>query len=619
MLRAFAFFVGFAVLTSPVWADIIVLKDGNIMEVKFVEMQKKDKKDILVFENEKKDKVKLVQKDIKGWFKKKPSWEVRAENQIWYTKENEKIRATWEQEFKFAQECRKRNLDDAAGEHFQKAYEIRKPAIKDEESDHKKISDWLEKDCELFDESLAEMRAVFEYKKKKIQDTVDGHMNLARFAEAEGLMTEAQAEYEGALKVDPKNTSARNAREKLLRSLEFPLDAGFYRGVRGPMRMAAKYLRTCQNPDGTFGWDPSYYGVHGHRAITSLALIALICAWEFDVLEKGEAAREVPKEISSALEIILSGEHRKGTQLQGLDIWGPIFEVDLLARCSRKKMLERYHERIRKRMTGALKDLIEVRKKEGGWMYYDFASSASFPTAAAIFSLLNAKNSGFEVNQADIDLACTVLGKLKFAEGSYNYEGAIGNGMHPSNSPVGASARSPVSEGALVACGRGTEQSLNMAVEYFFRWRPVLQAIKGEGGTHIGKGMVAPYYFLFGHYWTTRVVKLMDRPMQRRYLATMRAAMVSYQEPSDYSFWDWKGEKGDDDVAVKPFYQTYGTALAMMTLYHIASIEKDPALGQQKIENPNKLTPPKGEETPTGDGKKREDEKKDDEKKDEDK
>jgi hypothetical protein len=269
-------------------------------------------------------------------------------------------------------------------------------------------------------------------------------------------------------------------------------------------------------------------------------------------------------------------------------------------------------------MGDAIKDIVAVRKKEGGWMYYDFATSASFPTASAIFSLMNAKNSGFDVDQAVIDQACEVVSKLKFAEGSYNYEGAIGSGMHPSNSPVGAAGRSPVSEGSLVACGRGSEQSLNYAIDYFFRWRPVLQTIKGEGGTHIGKGMVAPYYFLFGHYWTTRVLKLLDRAPQRRYLATMRAVMLSYQEP-DYSFWDWKGEKGEDDVAVQPFYKVYGTALAMMTLYHIASIEKDPALGQQKIPGGEKLTPPKTD-TATGEEKKPDEERKpDEEKKPEDK
>jgi len=593
MARIAAFALGFAVLSSPIWADIIVLKDGNIMEVKFIEAKKKDKKDILVFENEKKEKFECGMKDIKpgGWFKKKPSWEKRAEELAWYEKEKAKERKTWDAEAKLGSECRRRDLDAQSRDHYLKAYELRKPTIKDDEKDHEAVSKWLETTAELFDESVGEMRAVLEYKRKKVGDVLDGHINLAKFCENEGMLPEAEEEWQAALKLAPTNSTAKSGLEKLRRAMEFPFDPGLRKSVAGAMKVAAKFLRAQQNPDGTFGADAAYYGVHGHRAMTCLSIIALMCQWEFEMLDKGDAAREVPKEISTAFELILEHKHPMGAGLRGFDIWGAIFEIDLLARASRKKAMERYHARIRTRMPETLKELDGYKKGDGGWMYYDFVNgSASFPTAAAILNLLNAKNSGFHVDEGMISGALNALEKLKFAEGSYNYHEDGLKGMHPSNSPVGASARSALGEGACLAAGKGSENSLRMSVDYFFRWRPVLAQIKGEGGTHIGKGMVAPYYFLFGHYWTTRVVKLL--PVHRGYLFAMRSYMLSYMDP-DGSFWDWKGEEVP--------YKVYGTALAMMTMYHIASTEKDPALGHQKLAAQEKPKEPENSATPTPD------------------
>jgi hypothetical protein len=571
------------VFTSPVFADILVLKDGNILEVKVLEMRKnKDKRDVFWVSNEQGEKFEVPVKDVVGRKPDKPSWEKRADNLKWYEGEKAKPRAAWDAEEKLAKECRKRDLDSQAADHFRKAYDLRKPSIKDEEADHQRTADWLEKTCELFDEALDEMRAVLSYKRKKLaeKDSASGHVGLARFCEGEGLLKEAEEEYLAAQKLDEKSSDAKNGLAKLRLAQEFPLGPAFYRSVRGQMRAAAKFLRSTQNPDGTFGADAHVYNVHGHRAMSCLSAIALMCVWEFDMLEKGDAARDVPKEIATVLDLVVEGKHpRYPTPLQSSDIWGAMFEIDLLARASRKKALSRWHERIRKRMPEVVKELDGYKKGDGGWMYYTFVqTSASFPTGCAILCLLNAKNSGFEIDGGMISKAASTLAGLKFGDGTYNYyeEGGL-KGMHPSNSPVGASARSPLCEGALIATGQGKDTSLKLAIDNFFRYRGALAAIKGDGGTHIGKGMVAPYYFLFGHYHTTRVIKLLDRSIQRAYLNEMRKWMGTYQEP-DGSFWDWKGEQVPSKV--------YGTALAIMTLYHIASTERDPGLGQQKIEGP---------------------------------
>ena len=562
----------FAGLALPARADILQMKDGNIIEVKITGTTKKaDKKDYFVVEDEKGAKKEIPIADVAGGIKGGTAGEIRAGNRKWYDKEKPLRKETWEDQAKFAKDCRKKNMDDEAEAHFKKAHELRLKATPDDEKVRAIFAGWLEKECELFDEALGEWRKIYVGKAGRAEKTAEARVSLAKWCLEQELYDEAKVEYEQALAIEPASTAAKQGLAKLHVAMEIPVDPGYYRMVKPSLAAAARYLRAQQNPDGSIGGDVTEYSVHGMRPMTALAAAALVAAWEFECIEKPEKAAEIPKEISKAVDFLITGQGV--AQIQGgIDNWGPIFTIELFARLLRKKLFEPKKEGLKKGINDAIASLKTAQKSDGGWMYYTFINTcSSFQTASAVLALCNAKNAGFEVDDGTIGRGADALAKLKYAEGSYDYYYLPpASGAEASHSAIGACARSPLCELALAAAGKGSEGSRLQAMNNFCTFQSVLEKIKGQKGTHIGKGMTAPYYFLFGHYWTTRCFRTLDRGPARARLGWMRNILLRYQE-GDGGFSDWPDTKS---------YKVYGTALVALSLQQIATTEKDPAFGK---------------------------------------
>lgn len=602
---------GFCLLSSLLSADILEDKEGNLLECKFVrDFQEKDKSGkpqlILVVKLEDGSERKYnVKQDVKQYVKtKQTSWEIKAENKKWFEKESAGVKELWKSQEDFAKKCQRKGLDEEAGDHFRKAYALRKTELETRETSPKpgekslddaakekarmELADWLEK-CDLFDEAYDERKSVYNLRKTKLDagtPTVADRRALADWCKRLELSEEALEQFQKLVEIDPANVSVKKEYDRLKKSIEIPMDAKFLRIARIRMGVAAKYVRSRQNSDGSFGADFVDNGVHTHRAITALSGIALLCDWDFSILSGKVSDEEVPKEILRAIDFILEFKPARGSGLAGEDVWGPIFGLDFFVRCYKRRQFQptvegdvatpsgagastspaaAYREKLKAGIEELIAEVKGLQRSDGGWYYYNFVQeSASFVTASAVASLLSAKEAGFDLGEIRMDEALKCIVSQKTGEGTYNYF----NMRELKQGPVGACARSSVCEFALMAGGQGQRDDIKRSIDIFFANRHILEKLRGSPETHIGKGKTAPYYLLFSHYWTSRAIKYLDKSKRKSYLNALlhgnppSRGLFAYQE-GDGTFGDWSGNP--------EHWKTYGTALAAMTFYHTAS------------------------------------------------
>src|SRR5206468_3303282 len=92
----------------------------------------------------------------------------------------------------------------------------------------------------------------------------------------------------------------------------------------------------------------------------------------------------------------------------------------------------------------------------------------------------------------------------------------------------------------------------------------------------------APYYFMFGHYWTARAMKQGPKDMRSLYVNCMRGYILAAQE-ADGTFKDFTGTKA---------YRVYATALGVLCMHELICSEPDPAFSVPKnLKNETVLTP----------------------------
>jgi hypothetical protein len=536
------------------------MKDGSVIECKIVkENVVKNNQQHFLIEDEKKAQREIPVDQIAAIFRGKPSWEVRADNLAWYEKESAKDRETWSKQFAFAKDCKRRQLDSQAVTHFEKAYELRKPEIKTA-ADREKLAKWLEKDCGLFDAAQTEYLAVYEEKKTTVAATPSDRFNLGKWCESKALYIEADTEYQEALKLDANYASAQRALERLKQLRETLVHPALYRSVKEQLIDGSGYYSKKILKDGSYGSDVSEAGVQGLRAMTALCGMGMIAQWEFEGVDKPDVLKTLPKEIDQALEFILGAPEQKKA-LRGPDVWGAIYSIEFLAKLLDKDALKTKREAIRAKLKACIDGLSRMQVQDGGWAYYDknLGRPNSFVTAPAILALTMAKKQGIDIPKDMIERAAKSLLAQRQSDGVFMYKSGA------RQSPEGSCARAPLCELALLLTGNSTKEKVQGAVDSFFKYRHILEKIKGQKGTHIGSGATAPYYFLMGHLYTARAIKALDKNVQGAYLTKLRDIMFGCQE-SDNSWWDTPLEKDN---------KIYGTALGVLTLYHLATLGSD--------------------------------------------
>lgn len=229
-------------------SDDILLKNGDVIEGKVDERAmaeanrgKPQSEWILIYTDEEGKRQRIRYDDVKHIARKKPSWEVRAENLDWYAKEHPKIKDTFAAQSSFARRCKQKKLDEEAAKHFRRAYELRKEELKGREmaaQDHIDLAKWCDR-AGLAEEERQEYKAAFELKRKELTrdaTTVKAYSDLATWCKKVELQEEAIHCYEEILMIDPTHAVARKAIDDLKSSIEYRLRsmiADYERAGRG--------------------------------------------------------------------------------------------------------------------------------------------------------------------------------------------------------------------------------------------------------------------------------------------------------------------------------------------------------------------------------------------------
>ena len=214
--------------------DDIVLKSGEVVEGDVKEIDQKA--GIIRVQVDEAGKTRTIKiKDVEKIFEKKTSWQRKAEYVKEYDRQLKMAKETWESQAALGKWCRTHMLSEKAPDHYKKAGALRldqlKQWVKDgivkddtaELEQRLKIAAWLAKDCNLPDESKSQYALCYSLKREKLgsPEKVETHLALATWAKSKGLEDVALGEWEKALEIDPKQSSAIAGVKSIKETLAF--------------------------------------------------------------------------------------------------------------------------------------------------------------------------------------------------------------------------------------------------------------------------------------------------------------------------------------------------------------------------------------------------------------
>ncbi|MCA9321508.1 MAG: hypothetical protein KDB53_12265, partial [Planctomycetes bacterium] len=120
----------------------------------------------------------------------------------------------------------------------------------------------------------------------------------------------------------------------------------------------------------------------------------------------------------------------------------------------------------------------------------------------------------------------------------------------------GSAGRMCVTEATLTLAGRGDPDRLLDAVKTFFEHHDALKVRKAKNNTHIPPYGVAPYYFMYAHYYAAQAIELLPASTERSALRT-RMVQLTLAEQNEGGGWNDR---------VFPRSINFGTAFGMSAL-----------------------------------------------------
>ncbi len=256
-------------------------------------------------------------------------------------------------------------------------------------------------------------------------------------------------------------------------------------------REAIDFLLAHQLPDGSWATPMGYTGdAPPTVAVTSICGAALLAHRQ---------RNEVALAVRRAEELVLRTELVADPKRQfDYTIWGDLFALRFLARCAEAGVGD--HARVVAAMERTIRDLRSEERTDGGWAYARLetgegqeGNSISFPTAAAVLALLEAKAAGAAVPEGMIDRAASAVARLRRADGTFAYMGLASAG-----DPAEAAYRSPLCALALLRTGKGDLAGLRTALDACLAHRKHDRRERGKVLCHTSPEGLASYYLLYG-------------------------------------------------------------------------------------------------------------------------
>jgi hypothetical protein len=350
-----------------------------------------------------------------------------------------------------------------------------------------------------------------------------------------------------------------------------------------PPDVAALFAHDCaellamQEGEGRREWP--YEGVYrtnenGRRRVipigyrvggTAIAGLALIEAPGLDA-ESGDERRAA---IERALEFVLASIEDPLMQPWTEDVydvrgWGHVYALTWLLRMRELDAVPAGREEDVERALAWFVDALEHGeiRPSGGWNYANHHAASPFMTAPAVLALLAAREQGFDVDGDCIDRALSALERGRAMSGSYAYTAPPSSRAEVDEPELafmdklpGAIGRMVAVETALTAAGRGDRDRLSAAVAAFFEHQEQLEVRRKQNGTHIRPYGVAPYYFMYAHYYAARAIALLEGTEREEAGDRLREILFAIREP----------EGGWND-RVFPRSRNFGTAMGLLAL-----------------------------------------------------
>jgi hypothetical protein len=296
----------------------------------------------------------------------------------------------------------------------------------------------------------------------------------------------------------------------------------------------------------------------GGTAICTIAL-AKAPGYEADAARAEAVARAVEYICSARSHPLMSEKDYTA----GYDVraWGYIYAIECLATL---KQLNRVPEAHAQAADDAMKWYIDALNKVeipqvGGWNYArprgrdTVAPPSPFMTGPAIQALWRAKAAGYAVDEKIIDRALAFLERSRAESGSVVYSGDATERSRDLS--PGAVGRMVVVESTLSQAGRNNPRDVRGAVDAFIVHWDWLKKRKQQTGTHVPPYGVAPYYFMFAHYYAAQAIEQLPAAERPEYRRRVNALLFSVRE-----------EDGSWNDRVFDRSASYGTAMAMMAM-----------------------------------------------------
>lgn len=314
---------------------------------------------------------------------------------------------------------------------------------------------------------------------------------------------------------------------------------------------------------------------------TSIGAIGLI--------ESGRYAKDpaVKEAVRKALEFVLNSlddpmmaEAFNGTyDVRG---WGHAYALFFLLRL---RDAEGIPAELSGKVKSAEKWLVDTLEKSaipdsGGWNYSRRSGYRSpkngaspFMTAPTLQVLFYAAARGHKPDVKVIESALDALERARNESGGYDYTAPVKpqpptpeEKLQFMDKLPGSIGRMVAVESTLVLAGRGDQKRLTAAVDAFFEHWQNLEVRRKKTGTHIQPYGVAPYYFMYGHYFAAQAIELVEDKDFRDSRRSKLAATLAQVREAD----------GGWNDRVFPRSEGFGTAMALLAL-RMKDLPKIPA------------------------------------------
>jgi hypothetical protein len=252
--------------------------------------------------------------------------------------------------------------------------------------------------------------------------------------------------------------------------------------------------------------------------------------------------------------------------------WGHIYALQLFLTLQDQKLVPKAHaDAILAKTPWLVQALVASAIPEaGGWNYsrpggYLSASNraSTFMTAPALQALFFASARGHTVPAKVIDEALTALERARAEPGGYAYgappqsQAEVGEDkLSMMDKTPSSAARATAVESTLLLAGRGDQARLLRAIERFFSNWDALAVRKSQLGTHIMPYGIAPYYFMYGHWYAAQAIELLADDKAK---VALRERMRQYLARSRDTDGSWNDRHFDRSAG-------YGTALAILAM-----------------------------------------------------